>query len=66
MQVKQSFLRHTQEDKNVDLQWVSTVDQLADILTKPLAYKAFQKLRDEIVFDVDAESLKEAFESTKH
>ena len=54
IEIKQSFLRDHQERKDVKLKWVQTVDQLADILTKPLAHATFKFLRDQILVDVTA------------
>lgn len=42
------FVREKQDDKTISIQYVSTHDQLADILTKPLHRVAFEKLHNAI------------------
>ena len=68
MQIKQSFIRDYQEKGEVQLIYIESVEQLADILTKVLEPKLFVHLRDRIVVastdpayqgeeDIDHESL---------
>ena len=57
MQIKQSMMRDAQEVGEVNIQWIETAKQLADILTKALSREQFITLRDQLVFDVDDESL---------
>ena len=54
MEIKQSFLRNHQEAGNVKLKWVETINQLGDLLTKPLSGPTFKFLRDQILVDVAA------------
>jgi hypothetical protein len=42
------FVREKQDDKTISIQYISTHDQLADILTKPLHRVAFEKLHNAI------------------
>ena len=36
------------KEKQIELQYISTKEQLADILTKSLPYERFKQLRDKI------------------
>ena len=47
--VKDHYIMECIRDQRVTLERVSSVDNLADILTKPLAREQFQKLRDLLV-----------------
>ena len=42
------FLRDHQQRGNIEIAYVSTKEQLADIFTKPLDEKTFTKLRHEL------------------
>jgi hypothetical protein len=42
------FLRYHQQKGDIDIAYVNTHDQLADIFTKPLDEKTFSKLRNEL------------------
>jgi hypothetical protein len=42
------FLRDHQQRGDIEIVYVSTIDQLADIFTKPLDEKVFTKLRNEL------------------
>jgi hypothetical protein len=42
------FLRDHQQKRDIEIAYVSTHNQLADIFTKPLDKKAFSKLRNEL------------------
>lgn len=44
--IKYHFIREKYEKGNFDLTYISTEDQVADILTKPLARVKFQKFRE--------------------
>lgn len=46
--VRCHFIRECVEDGKIDVEYTSTVEQLADILTKPLGRVRFQELRDKI------------------
>lgn len=45
---KYHFIRNYVEDGNISIEFVSTKDQISDILTKPLARVKFQELRSKI------------------
>lgn len=49
MDVKYNFIRECVEKGNIELQYISTQDQLADIMTKQIPKDQFQKLRDIIL-----------------
>ncbi len=56
--IKYHFIREQYENGVIDLQYVGTENQLADILTKPLETKRFQYLRQKIgVIDVKESSV---------
>jgi hypothetical protein len=42
------FIRDCVDDGSIDVQYVCTNEQLADILTKPLSRPRFQEMRDKI------------------
>jgi hypothetical protein len=42
------FLRDHQQMEDIEISYVSTKEQLADIFTKPLDEKTFTKLRNEL------------------
>jgi hypothetical protein len=42
------FLRDHQQREDIEISYVSTKEQLADIFTKPLDEKTFTKLRNEL------------------
>ena len=46
--VKYHFIRDQQEGGKIDLQYIPSDDQLADVFTKPLAAPRFKILRDKI------------------
>jgi hypothetical protein len=46
--VKYYFIRNSQEAGEIDISYVNTEQQLADLLTKPLANPRFTRLREEI------------------
>jgi hypothetical protein len=48
IKTKYHFIRECVEHGEIRLEFVSTQDQLADILTKPLARVRFQELRERI------------------
>jgi hypothetical protein len=50
--IRHHFIRDHVNNKTVELQWIPTRDQIADILTKPLQGAAFQRCRDVIVYPV--------------
>ena len=53
MQIKYHFIREQLKSGIIDLQYVGTENQLADILTKPLETNRFQNLRDQMgIIDV--------------
>jgi hypothetical protein len=57
IQIKYHFIREQLKNGIIDLQYVSTEDQLADILTKPLETNRFQKLREKMgIIDVRGSS----------
>ena len=47
--IKHHFIREQVDRKFIALQWISTHEQVADILTKTLAPRLFIKFRDAIV-----------------
>lgn len=49
--VKFNFIREKVQQKLIDIQYVQSSDQLADILTKALPTVKFEHLRDEILFN---------------
>jgi hypothetical protein len=46
--IRYHFLRDHQERGDIEIAYVSTYNQLADIFTKPLDEKTFSKLRNEL------------------
>jgi hypothetical protein len=46
--IQYHFLRDHQQRENIEIAYVSTKEQLADIFTKPLDEKTFTKLRNEL------------------
>jgi hypothetical protein len=50
--IRYHFLRYHQQRGDIEIAYVSTKEQLADIFTKPLDEKTFSKLRNELnIFD---------------
>ena len=47
--IKYNFIRNEIRDKNIELRWISTRDQIADIFTKSLVKEIFEKLRDQLI-----------------
>ncbi|XP_072073334.1 uncharacterized mitochondrial protein AtMg00810-like [Arachis hypogaea] len=45
IETKYHFIRQCIENMHVEVEYVKSVDQVADIFTRPLKYDAFQKLR---------------------
>jgi hypothetical protein len=48
--IRYHFLRDHQQRGDIEIAYVSTKEQLADIFTKPLDEKTFTKLRNELTF----------------
>ena len=48
IEVRHHFLRDHVQNKDINLEFVSTDDQLADIITKPLREERFFDLRSEL------------------
>jgi hypothetical protein len=48
--IRHHFIRDEISQKRLQIEWTSTKEQVADILTKPLGAILFQRFRDEIVF----------------
>lgn len=48
--IRHHFIREEVHQKRIRLEWTSTKEQVADILTKPLGAILFQRFRDQIVF----------------
>jgi hypothetical protein len=46
--IRHHFLRDRQQRGGIEITYVSTKEQLADIFTKPLDEKTFTKLRNEL------------------
>jgi kynurenine formamidase len=46
--IRYHFLRDHQQRGDIEIDYVNTKDQLADIFTKPLDEKTFSKLRNEL------------------
>ena len=46
--VRLFYIRELQENKTINIIYTSTEQQLADLLTKPLAVPRFEKLRDDL------------------
>jgi hypothetical protein len=46
--IRYHFLRDHQQKEDIEIAYVSTHNQLADIFTKPLDEKIFSKLRNEL------------------
>jgi hypothetical protein len=56
--IKYHFIREQLKNGVIDMQYVGTDDQLADMLTKPLETSRFQKLRQRIgIIDVTVPSV---------
>ena len=49
LDVKLHFIRGMIEQGEISVQYISTVNQLADIMTKPLSRQVFTRLRDQIL-----------------
>jgi hypothetical protein len=47
--IRYHFLRDHQQKGDIEIAYVSTHNQLADIFTKPLDEKTFSKLRNELI-----------------
>jgi len=50
--IKNHFIKNEINDKNIELKWVATENQIADIFTKGLAYPTYNKLRNMLVSSV--------------
>ena len=50
IQIKWHAIKDCVARKQIKVNWVSTTEQLADILTKPLGEQVFTPLRDQLVF----------------
>jgi hypothetical protein len=50
--IKHHFIREQVEKGAVEINWIPTDKQLADVLTKPLRGAAFEKMRDALVVPV--------------
>ena len=48
--IRHHFIRDEIKDKRLEIEWTSTKEQVADILTKPLGAILFQQFRDQIVY----------------
>ena len=48
IEVRHHFIRDHVQNKDINLEFVSTNDQLADIFTKPLGNERFSDLRSEL------------------
>lgn len=48
-EVHQDYIKECVDCERIIIKWVSTKDQLADIMTKPLAYEIHSKIRDKII-----------------
>jgi hypothetical protein len=46
--IQYHFLRDHQQRRDIEIAYINTKDQLADIFTKPLDEKTFTKLRNEL------------------
>lgn len=44
--VRFNFLRDLTKDRDIELKYCNTQDQLADILTKPLKFELFVRLKE--------------------
>ena len=49
--IRYYFIRHYITDKQIELNWISTANQQADILTKALGNTQFQKLKQLLMID---------------
>jgi hypothetical protein len=49
--IRYSFIKDVISRRNVSINWVSTLDQLADVLTKSLSRVKFIPIRDELLTD---------------
>ena len=50
--IRHFFIRDEVKNKTIKLKWVSTQQQLADILTKPLSGEVFCRLRDKLMKEI--------------
>jgi hypothetical protein len=46
--IRYHFLRDRQQKRDIEIAYINTKEQLADIFTKPLDEKTFTKLRNEL------------------
>jgi len=53
--IRHHFIREQVNNKTVEVKWIPTTEQVADILTKPLRGKVFDKFRDALVQAVHKE-----------
>lgn len=49
LNVRYNFVKETIENNDVQIEYVNTNDQIANLLTKPLNLVKFKKLREELV-----------------
>src|SRR4051794_18793064 len=49
--IRYSFIKDVIKRRNVSINWVSTLDQLADVLTKSLSRVKFIPIRDQLLLD---------------
>ena len=59
--IKYRFIQDEQKKGTIQLQYVPSEDNLADIFTKPLAINKFRKLRD--LFMIEARTAEEGVEN---
>jgi len=53
--IKHHFIRDKIDNKQLEVEWIPTTEQVADILTKPLKGGTFNKFRDQIVYPIPVE-----------
>jgi len=48
-EIKEDYVKECEKENRVNIIWVSTKEQLADIMTKPLSYEIHAVMRDKIL-----------------
>lgn len=52
IEIRLHYTRHLVREGSIQLKWIQSSDNIADIMTKPLGRVAYEKLRDQIMHEV--------------